>query len=129
MDLLLRFGLDVVGTAEGAFCSDRTWHAVFRPAPDMPPRVREYVAFCEEWHERLRAGRPNTATEFKPWADIHASPEWRACGPDERVRPVEGPVFVQGEVTWGAQSDAEPLSWDSELRENPPADGSSRRTS
>jgi hypothetical protein len=108
VDLQLRLGPDVVGTAEGAFCSDRTWYAIFRPAPDIPPRVREFIAFCEEWHERLRADRPCSADEFEPWADVHASPEWRACGPGERVRPVEGPVFIQGEVTWGGQPDAEP---------------------
>ena len=94
MDLQLRFRTDVVGTAEGAFCSDRTWYAVFRPAPDMPPRVRGYIAFCEEWHERLRAERPCSADEFDPWADIYASPEWRAVSQDGRVRVVEGPVFV-----------------------------------
>ena len=108
MDLQLRLGPDVVGTAEGAFCSDSTWYGVFRPAPDMPPRVREFIAFCEEWHERLQTDRPCGAAEFDSWADIHALPEWRACGPDGRARLVEGPVFIAGEVTWRGQPDADP---------------------
>jgi hypothetical protein len=73
----------------------------------MPPRVREYIAFCEEWHERLLAELPCSADEFDPWADIYASTEWRACGPDDRVRPVKEPVFIQSDVTWGGQPDAE----------------------
>jgi hypothetical protein len=108
LDLELRFGPDVVGTAEGAFCSDFTWYAVFRPAPGMPPRVREYIAFCEEWHERLRSGWAHSAAEFDAYSDIHASGLWQAWGPGGRVRPVEGPVFVEGEVTWRVQPDADP---------------------
>ncbi|MBS0267026.1 MAG: hypothetical protein JSS02_34190 [Planctomycetes bacterium] len=108
MNIQLRLGLDVVGTAERAFCSDRTWYGLFRPAADMPSRVREFIAFSEEWHERLREQRPCSADEFGPWADIYASTEWRACGPAERVRSIEGPVFSGGEVTWKELSDAEP---------------------
>ncbi|WP_088253453.1 hypothetical protein [Fimbriiglobus ruber] len=106
--LILRFGSDEVGIAAGAFCSERTWHGLFRPTSGMPVRVREYIAFCEEWHDRLHAERPCSADEFKPWADIQASSEWRACGPGGRVRSVEGPVFIQGGVTWGVPPDAEP---------------------
>ncbi|WP_439632145.1 hypothetical protein [Gemmata sp.] len=105
MDLQLHFGTDVVGIAEGAVYSDRTWYAVFRPAPDMPQRVRKYVAFCEEWHERLRAERPHSADEFEAWADVYASPGWRAGSADGRVRVVEGPVFIKGEVTWSGLPD------------------------
>lgn len=108
VDLQLRLGPEVVGTAERAFCSDFTWYAVFRPDPGMPPRVREFIAFCEEWHERLRAERPCSAAEFDPWTDIHASPEWRAVSQDGQARVVEGPVFVEGEVTWRGQPDAVP---------------------
>jgi hypothetical protein len=107
VDLQLWLGQNVVGTAEAAFCSDFTWYGVFRPAPDMPPRVREFIAFCDDWHERLRAARPCSAAEFDPWAEIHGSPEWRACSQDGRARPVEGPVFIDGEVTWRGQPDAE----------------------
>ena len=106
MNLQLQFGQDVVGIAEDAFCSDLTWYAVFRPAPDMPTRVRDFVAFCEGWHERLHAGQPCSAAEFDPWADIHGSPDWKAVSLDGRMHPVEGPVFVVGEVTWRGQSDA-----------------------
>jgi hypothetical protein len=110
VDLVLRLGPDVVGVAKGASCSDRTWYAVFHPAPNMPPRVREYIAFSEGWHDRLRSGNPYSVDEFDPWADIHASLEWRACGPGERVWPVEGPVFIHGEVTWGGGPDAAPVA-------------------
>lgn len=114
MNLQLQLGPDVVGVAEGAFCSDLTWYAVFRPAPDMPARVREFVAFCKEWHERLRTERPCDASEFDPWIDIYTSPEWRAVSPDGRSRRLNGPVFVEGEVTWREEPDAErpsPAFW------------------
>jgi hypothetical protein len=108
LDLELRFGPALVGTADGAFCSEFTWCAMFRPTPGIPPRVREFIAFGEEWHERLKAGRPHSAAEFDAFRDIHESELWQARGPDGHVPPVEGPVFVEGEVSWRGPPDAEP---------------------
>lgn len=110
VELQLRFGTAVVGIAEDAFCSDRTWYAVFCPAPDMPPRVRGYITFCEDWHKRMRADRPHGTIEFDAWADVHASTEWQASIPNGQAWRIKGPVFMEGEVTWEVKPDAEQSS-------------------
>lgn len=105
MTLRLRYGPHLIGTVEDAVWSDGTGYGVFRPAADggaSPERVRRYVAFSEEWHERLRAGRPHDAAEFTAFADVHESPLWHAVHPDGTRERVGGPVFVAGEVTWDA---------------------------
>lgn len=104
MNLELYFGPDWVGVIGEAFWSDNTGFGMFRPnAADTPAtrRVREYIAFSEEWHERLRAGQPYSADEFDAYRDIHESELWRTVAPDGTTVRITGPIFVQGEVTWG----------------------------
>lgn len=104
MILELHYGPHRIGTVEGAVWSDGTGYGVFRPsaAGDVGlERVRRYIAFSEEWHERLRADRPHDADEFRAFADVHESPLWHAVHPDGTSERVSGPVFVAGEVTWG----------------------------
>jgi hypothetical protein len=89
---------------EGAFWSDNTGYGVFRLADASDPatrRMREFIAFSEEWHERLRAEQPHDPAEFDAFRDIYESEAWHSIAPDGTTVRVCGPVFVQGEVTWG----------------------------
>ncbi len=103
--LLLRFGPHVVGEIEGAFWSDNTGYGVFRPAlgnsndPTLQ-RLREYIAFSEEWHARLMGEQPHSASEWDEFRDVYDSGLWNTVGPEGVVSHIGGPVFVEGEVTW-----------------------------
>jgi hypothetical protein len=103
--LLLRFGTCIVGEIEDAFWSDDTGYGVFRLAagnnsdPTLQ-RLREYIAFSEEWHARLRAEQPHSASEWDQFRDVYESGLWNTVGPDGAVNRIGGPVFVEGEVTW-----------------------------
>jgi len=106
MKLQLRYGPLLVGEIEGAFWSDNTGYGVFRLAPgggDDPAldRVREYIAFSEEWHLRLQADQPHSASEWDAFRDVYSSELWHTVASDGTISRIEGPVFVQGEVTWG----------------------------
>lgn len=104
-NLMLRFGSHVVGEIVGAFYSDDTGYGVFLPtfceADDPTPlRLRQYVAFSEDWHSRLRAEQPHTASEWDAFRDVYESDCWNTVGPDGAVVTIGGPVFIEGEVTW-----------------------------
>jgi hypothetical protein len=106
MDLELRFGPRGVGTIEGVFWSDNTGYGRFRlsdVSTDDPVmrRVREYVAFSEEWHERLTAGAEYSRAEWDAFRDVYDSGMWYTVGTDGTVSRIGGPLFVSGEVTWG----------------------------
>jgi hypothetical protein len=106
MNLQLRHGPLLIGEIEGAFWSDGTGYGVFRPthaAKDDPAlrRVGEYIAFSEDWHARLRAEQPYSTAEWDAFGDIYGSTLWNTIAPDGTISRIEGPVFVQGEVTWG----------------------------
>jgi hypothetical protein len=103
-NLELFYGPNLVGMIEGALWSDGTGYGIFRPSGADEPatrRVREYIDFSEDWHVRLRSGQPHNKTEFDAFRDIHESELWRAVGEDGKAEPIFGPVFVDGEVTWG----------------------------
>jgi hypothetical protein len=107
MNLELRFGPHAVGVIEGAFWSDGTGYGVFRPAghpADDPTvrRVREYVAFSEEWHERLKAEAGYSRAEWDAFRDVNSSDLWHVVAPDGTVVRIRGPVFIRGEVTWAS---------------------------
>jgi hypothetical protein len=106
MDLELRYGSHLVGVIEGVFWSDGTGYGVFRPSgePTATPairRVREYIAFSEAWHERLRAESGYTRAEWDSFLDVYNSDLWQVVSLDGTRCPISGPVFIQGEVTWG----------------------------
>lgn len=105
-ELELRYGPDIVGTVQGVFYSDSTWYGVFRLAIDAPQDIRDFVAFSEEWHDRLKAGMPHSAGEFDAYREVYASPLWHVRGPDGIDHPVSMPAFIEGEITWREAQDA-----------------------
>jgi hypothetical protein len=112
VNLELRYGPHLVGVIEGVVWSDNTGYGLFRPAAGDDPavrRVREYIAFSEEWHDRLRAGRPHHADEFGAHREVYESGLWHTVASDGTAAGVAGPVFVAGEVTWGSARGAEPV--------------------
>ena len=113
MNLELRFGSHVVGVIEGAFWSDGTGYGTFRPPAeptDVPAlrRVREYIAFSEDWHERLKAEAGYSPAEWDAFRDVNGSERWHTVAPDGAVCRISGPVFIRGEVTWGGTSASAP---------------------
>jgi len=107
MDLKLRFSSLLVGEIKDAFCSEDTWYGIFHQAADASPdstlqRLREYIAFSEEWHTRLKAEQPHTAEEWDAFRDVYESPLWHTVADDGTINPICGPVFVAGEITWRA---------------------------
>lgn len=105
MSLLLRYGDVIVGEIIDPFISDETGYGLFhpRPASSHDPagrRVREFIAFCEDWHARLKAGADPDDSEFDAYQDVWDSSSWHTVASDGRISRIEGPVFVEGEVTW-----------------------------
>jgi hypothetical protein len=113
MDLELRFGSHVVGVIEGAFWSDGTGYGMFRPPGETTDasalrRVREYIAFSEDWHERLGAESGYDRAEWDAFRDVYASELWHTVSPDGTSCRISGPVFIRGEVTWGGDQPPAP---------------------
>ncbi len=106
MNLQLRYGALLVGEIEQPCWSDNTGYGVFRSARGqhdnpMLRRIRDYIVFSEEWHDRLKSERPHSASEWDAFRDVYGSDLWHTVAPDGTVTRIGGPVFVQGEVTWG----------------------------
>src|SRR5262249_22649193 len=108
VELELYFGPHLIGTVSDTYYSDFNWYGMLRPTDGMPPRVREFIALCQDWHARLYAGRPHDAAEFDAWRDIHDPGEWRAAGPGGAVKRIAAPVFwPNGGICWREAKDAE----------------------
>src|SRR5262245_25895225 len=105
MNLQLRYGSLLVGEIEDAFWSEGTGYGVFRLASGVANdpalrRVREFIAFCEEWHSRLDAEPPPDAAEFDAFRDVWDSGTWNTVSPDGAVCPIGEPVILEDSVTW-----------------------------
>lgn len=101
----MRCGDVVVGEILDPFISDGTGHGRFRlqVASGHDPatrRVLEFIAFCEAWHARLKAGADPDASEFDTYRDVWESSSWHTVASDGSISRIEEPVFVEGEVTW-----------------------------
>jgi hypothetical protein len=104
--LRLRYGTIVVGQISGPFCHQNTWFGLFQASTDAPSdtterRLRDYIAFCEEWQARLDSGEDVDASDFDRFGDVLTSGLWRTESPGGTLRAIlEAPVFHDGEVTW-----------------------------
>lgn len=106
MRLDLFYGQVLVGEIADAFAHQGTWFGQFRQAladGDGPiaRRVREYIAFSDEWHARMRAEQPHDASEFDAFREILASGLWHTRTADGVDSPiVDAPIFMEGEISW-----------------------------
>jgi hypothetical protein len=114
MNLELYYGSSHIGQIEDAFWSDDTGFGVFRPSligeAATIERIRAFIAFSEEWHEKLKTGNPQDASEFDSFSDIHSSDQWHTISPDGSVTHINAPAFIQGEVTWRPSSSINSVS-------------------
>jgi hypothetical protein len=106
---VLSCGQLVVGRIKDPFCSDETWYGKFEcllEAGDDPlgRRALDFIAFCEEWHERLYRKAPlaGDAGEFDRYSDVIRSGLWEVeTETAERHRIEDAPVCFRGaEMSW-----------------------------
>ncbi len=96
----------LVGRVKGVIESDATWHGVLERTVAAgqgaaAARVVEFIAFSEEWNERVRRGEDPDPGEFGRFADLVESTTWRVGGLGAVRRISKAPVFFAGdEVTW-----------------------------
>jgi hypothetical protein len=99
----------LVGEVAELFVHQGTWFGIFLsrlPADGsaVQRRLAEFVAFCERWHQRLKAGDDPDAAEFDEFGPIVQSGHWQVVGErGERTAIDQAPVFVDGEVSWVCQ--------------------------
>lgn len=105
-DLELYYGSIRIGSIEDAFYSDDTGYGIYRLSdgddPDDPGkrRVREYIAFSEDWHARYKKNEAFEDSEWDAFQDVTASRLWRTLSREGVASPMDGPVFVEGEISW-----------------------------
>jgi hypothetical protein len=80
---VLSFGELIVGQIKDPFCSDDTWHGTLEcqlQAGDGPHarRVLDFIAFCEDWNERVERDEPTAGNpaEFDAFSDVVDSGLW-----------------------------------------------------
>ena len=106
LNLQLWYGDVFVADLLNVIAHQGTWLATYRLAiapvqGSQQRRLCDYVAFCEEWHQRLSRGEDHDAAEFDRFADIIWSGMWRVPCPDgTELAMAGGPIFVQGEASW-----------------------------
>jgi len=103
MNLHLFYGEMLVGDINNAFFSDHTGYGVFRSKLSQSPatqRLCDYITLCENWHSRLKEGRPHDAIEFDAYRDVYDSDQWKTISDDGEVARISQPTFVRGDITW-----------------------------
>ena len=111
LNLQLWFGDVLVADLLNVIPHQGTWFALYRQvvAPGqgaVQRRLCDSIAFCEEWHRRLKRGNSPDAGEFDRFADIIKSGSWRVPYPDGGALPMdEGPTFFEGEASWNHPDD------------------------
>jgi hypothetical protein len=106
LNLQLWYGDVLVAELRDAFPHQGTWFANYEQI--VPPgeglvqdRLCSYIRFCEDWHQRLEAGKDPDPEEFDQYTDVIESSSWRADCPDGSTLAMDGgPIFVQGEASW-----------------------------
>ena len=91
--LNLYFGTHLIGAVSDTYDSDLTWYGTIRLADELPPRIRQFIKLCKDWHRRSQAGEPHDAAEFDAWRDVHESAEWRTQAEDGSLKQIAAPFF------------------------------------
>jgi hypothetical protein len=106
LNLQLWFGKVLVAELTDVIPHQGTWFALYRQvvAPGLGPlerRLCDFMAFCEEWHQRLKSGESPKAAEFDQFTDVIESRSWRVPCPDgTELTMTQGPVFAEGQASW-----------------------------
>jgi hypothetical protein len=105
--MTLLFEGSEVGRIDDAFVSDGTWHgklALTKKIQDAQvfERLLEFIAFCENWNERLATGAKANRDDFKAFADIIETQLWETTMENgRRSRVSDAPNFFSGgEISW-----------------------------
>ena len=102
----LWYGEILVGCLHDVFVHQNTWFAcvevVIGDAVGQTEReLVEFVAFCEDWNERIKGDDPPDAGEFYRYAGLIGGGWWVELRESGRVVVDEAPVFFGGgEVSW-----------------------------
>jgi hypothetical protein len=111
LNLQLWYGDVLVADLLNVIPHQGTRFALYRQVvtPEQGPlqrRLCDFIAFCEEWHQRLKRGENPSAAEFDQFADVLQSGSWRAPCPDgTELTMAEAPTFVEGEASWNHPED------------------------
>jgi hypothetical protein len=111
LNLQLWFGDVLVADLLDVIPHQGTWFAHYRQVvvPGQGPlqrRLCDFMAFCEAWHQRLLRGESPDAAEFDQFADVIKTGSWRVpCPGGTELTMTEGPIFVEGEVSWNHPED------------------------
>lgn len=106
LNLQLWFGDILVADLLDVTTHQGTWFAVYHQilVPEQGPQQRrlcDFIAFCEEWHQRLKRGQNPDARQFDPYTDVIKTSTWRVSCPDGTELTMSGaPLFVEGEASW-----------------------------
>jgi hypothetical protein len=106
VNLQIWFGSILVADLLNVIVHQGTWFALYRQivTPEQGKQERrlcDYIAFCEEWHQRLKRGKDPDAAEFDRFEDVLKSGLWHVPCPDgSELTMTEGPLFVEGEASW-----------------------------
>lgn len=104
----------LVGEIAEPFEHQGTWFGSFTSrlptgGSEMQRRLAEFIAFCERWHKRLKAGDDPDAAEFDQFGPIVRSGHWQVVGEQgERIAVDQAPMFVESEVSWVCQESQPP---------------------
>lgn len=107
LDLQLLCSKEFVGDLLDVFVHQGTWFArKFCPARHESVdkhvrRIREYIAFSNDWHDRLSKGNDPDPSEYEErFKDLMESGLWRIRSKDGEEITVEIPGFIGEEISW-----------------------------
>lgn len=106
LDLQLFCGPVLVGDLLNVIVHQGTWFALtFRQAIDrcagkQERRICEYIAFSNEWHDRLRKQGNADPSEYDHFGDLMQAGLWHIRSKSGVEVPVEIPGFIEDEVSW-----------------------------
>ena len=107
LDLQLLCGKVLVGDLFGVFVHQGTWFArEFCPATHKKVdkhlrRIREYIAFRNDWHDRLANDKDPDPSEYHElFKDLMEPGLWRIRSKGGEEIPVEIPGFIGEEISW-----------------------------
>jgi hypothetical protein len=106
LKLTLFCGPVLVGDLLNVIVHQGTWFAlefrqlVRKEAGKLERRICEYIAFSNEWHDRLIKDEDPDPTEYDRFGQLTKSGSWRIRSKGGEEIPVESAGFIGKEVSW-----------------------------